>query len=52
MEDPGLHRTIVTVLHCGAVGAILQTADGQTRLGDDVEEGVLLQPAGSERDTR
>lgn len=51
VEDPGLHGTIVTVLHCGAVGAILQMADGQTWLGDDVEEGVLLQRARSERDT-
>lgn len=50
VEDPVLYRTVVTVLHCGAIGAILQTADGQTWLGDDVEEGVLLWWAGSERD--
>lgn len=42
VEDPVLYGTVVTVLHCGAIGAILQVADGQTWLGDDVEEGVLL----------
>lgn len=50
VEDPGLYGSVVTVLHCGAVGAVLQTADGQTWLGDDVEEGVLLRRAGNERD--
>lgn len=49
VKDPGLYRAVVTVLHCGAVGAVLQTADGQTWLGDDVEEGVLLRRARSER---
>lgn len=43
VEDPRLYWTVVTVLHSGAIGAVLQTADGQTCLGDDVEEGVLLQ---------
>lgn len=42
VEDPGLYGTVVTILHCGAEGTVLQTADGQTWLGDDVEEGVLL----------
>lgn len=43
-----MYGAVVAVLHRGAVGAVLQTADGQTRLGDDVEEGVLLRPASSE----
>lgn len=30
VQDPGLNGTVVTVLHRGAVGAVLQTADGQT----------------------
>lgn len=30
VEDPRLYGTVVTVLHGGAVGAVLQTADGQT----------------------
>lgn len=47
VEDPVLYGAVVTVLHCGAVGAVLQTADGQTWLGDDVEEGVPLRRAGS-----
>lgn len=47
-EDPVLYGAVVAVLHRGAVGAVLQTADGQTRLGDDVEEGVLLRPASNE----
>lgn len=50
VEDPGLYGTVVTGLHCGAEGAVLQTANGQTWLGDDVEEGVLLRRAGSEGD--
>lgn len=49
VEDPVLYGTVVTVLHCGAIGAILQAADGQTWLGDDVEEGVLLRWVGSEK---
>ena len=42
-EHPGLHGAVVTGLHSGAIGAILQVADGQTGLGGDVEEYVLLQ---------
>ena len=42
MEGPALFGAAVTELHRGAVGAVLQTAEGQTRLGDDVEEGALL----------
>lgn len=42
VESPRLYGTTVTVLHRGAVGAVLQTADGQTWLGDDVKEGVPL----------
>lgn len=30
VEDPRLYWTVVTVLHSGAIGAVLQTADGQT----------------------
>lgn len=30
VESPRLYGTTVTVLHRGAVGAVLQTADGQT----------------------
>lgn len=30
VKGPGLYGTVVTVLHRGAIGAILQTADGQT----------------------
>lgn len=46
VEDPALLGAVVTVLHRGAEGAVLQAAEGQTRLGDDVEEGALLQRAG------
>lgn len=42
VQDPVLDGAVVTALHCGAVGAVLQAADGQTWLGNDVEEGVLL----------
>lgn len=45
VENPRLQGAAVTVLHSGTVGAVLQTTDGQTWLGDDVEEGVLLQCA-------
>lgn len=48
VEDPVLHWAVVTVLHCGPVGAVLQATDGQTRLGDDVEESVLLRQVNQE----
>lgn len=51
VEDPVLNGAVVTVLHRGAVSAILQAADGQTRLGDDVEEGALLREARSDKGT-
>ena len=41
-QDPGLQGATITVLHRGAPAAVLQPADGQTRLCDDVEERVLL----------
>ena len=41
---------VVTGLHRGAVAAILQPADGQTRLGDDVEESMLLHGSGGDRE--
>lgn len=46
VEDPALFGAVVTVLHRRTVAAVLQTAEGQTWLGDDVEEGTLLQRAG------
>lgn len=41
-HDPCLQGATITVLHRGAPSTVLQPADGQTRLGDDVEERVLL----------
>lgn len=41
-QDPGLQGATITVLHRGAPAAVLQPADGQTQLCDDVEERVLL----------
>lgn len=46
VEDPALFGAAVTVLHRRTVAAVLQTAEGQTWLGDDVEEGALLRRAG------
>lgn len=45
VEAPALFGAVVTVLHRWTVGAVLQTAEGQAWLGDDVEEGALLRPA-------
>lgn len=41
-QEPVLGGATIAVLHHGAVGAVLQAADGQAHLGDDVQEGALL----------